>query len=130
CRPADKTRSELYLNLLPELSSKSVALLDNPRIIAQFVGLERRTSRGGRDIIDHSPGAHDDLVNSVAGALLMAKPRAVTEARIHAPPHISNHQGANATTAPHLYDDLTDGSGSGGGLPESAYNAGRTNKIW
>jgi hypothetical protein len=30
-------------------------------------GLKRRTSRGGRDSIDHAPGGHDDLANSVAG---------------------------------------------------------------
>jgi hypothetical protein len=29
--------------------------------------LERRTARGGRDSIDHPPGAHDDLANAVAG---------------------------------------------------------------
>jgi hypothetical protein len=32
--------------------------------------LERRTSRQGKDSIDHSPGGHDDLVNSVAGVLV------------------------------------------------------------
>jgi hypothetical protein len=31
-------------------------------------GLERRTTRAGKDSIDHAPGAHDDLINSVAGA--------------------------------------------------------------
>jgi hypothetical protein len=74
--PADRNRSEIYTDVLPELNSKSVALLDNPRIVAQFVGLERRTSRGGKDQIDHAPGSHDDLVNSVAGALLLTKPSA------------------------------------------------------
>jgi hypothetical protein len=34
--------------------------------------LERRTARSGRDSIDHAPGAHDDIANSVAGALLLA----------------------------------------------------------
>jgi len=33
---------------------------------------ERRTTRGGRDSIDHLPGAHDDLANAVAGALVTA----------------------------------------------------------
>jgi hypothetical protein len=77
--PADRNRSEIYTDVLPELNSKCVALLDNPRIVAQFVGLERRTSRGGKDIIDHAPGSHDDLVNSVAGVLLLAKPSAVEQ---------------------------------------------------
>jgi hypothetical protein len=30
----------------------------------------RRTARGGRDSIDHAPGAHDDLANSACGALV------------------------------------------------------------
>jgi hypothetical protein len=44
-------------------------LLDDARVLAQIVGLERRTTRGGKDSIDHAPNAHDDLVNSVAGVV-------------------------------------------------------------
>jgi len=39
-------------------------------MIAQFLGLERRTARGGRDSIDHGPGGRDDVANTVAGALV------------------------------------------------------------
>jgi len=46
-----------------------VDLLDDARLFAQIVGLERRTARGGKDSIDHAPGAHDDLANSVAGVV-------------------------------------------------------------
>lgn len=69
---ADKTRSELYLDLLPRLNSGTVRLLDHPKMRQQFIGLERRTSRAGRDAIDHRAGAHDDIVNAVAGALCVA----------------------------------------------------------
>ena len=69
---SDKTKSEIYRDALAVFNSRRVELLDNPRIVSQLLGLERRTSRGGRDVIDHSPGAHDDLVNSVCGALLLA----------------------------------------------------------
>ena len=31
-----------------------------------------RFLRGGRDSIDHAPGAHDDLANAVAGAAALA----------------------------------------------------------
>jgi hypothetical protein len=41
-------------------------------LISQLHGLERRTARGGRDSIDHAPGAHDDVANAVAGALVIA----------------------------------------------------------
>jgi hypothetical protein len=64
-----KSKSELYLQLLSQLNSRAVGLLDVPRLVAQLAGLERRTARGGRDSIDHAPGAHDDLANSAAGAL-------------------------------------------------------------
>ena len=38
--------------------------------------LERRTSRGGRDSIDHAPGAHDDLANAAAGVVSLLVGRA------------------------------------------------------
>jgi hypothetical protein len=38
----------------------------------QLVGLERRTARGGKDSIDHCPGAHDDVANAAAGAIVTA----------------------------------------------------------
>jgi hypothetical protein len=50
-------------------------LLDHPRLINQICGLERRTARGGRDSIDHSPGNHDDVANAVAGAIVAAAAR-------------------------------------------------------
>ena len=48
-RTADLNRSELYLAFLPLVNSGRVDLLDSSRMVAQFVGLERRTSRGGKD---------------------------------------------------------------------------------
>jgi hypothetical protein len=42
-------------------------------LLTQLVGLERRTARGGRDSIDHAPGAHDDLAKAVAGLAATAK---------------------------------------------------------
>ena len=71
-RVADMVRSELYLGFLPMLNSGRVDLLDNQRMVTQFVGLERRTSRAGKDTVDHAPGSHDDVANSVAGVLVLA----------------------------------------------------------
>ena len=46
-------------------------MLDNRRLHAQLLSLERRTGRGtGRDVIDHAPNCHDDLANAACGALL------------------------------------------------------------
>jgi hypothetical protein len=69
---AEQSKSDLYRDLLPILNSGRAELLDVPRLMSQLCGLERRTARGGRDSIDHAPGAHDDLSNSVAGAILSA----------------------------------------------------------
>jgi hypothetical protein len=65
-----RPKSDLYHDLLPLLNARRVELLDHHKLAAQLVGLERRTSRQGKDSIDHSPGGHDDLVNSVAGVLV------------------------------------------------------------
>ena len=70
---SDQTRSEIYLGLLPLINSRCVDLLDNDRLVNQLIGLERRTSRSGKDSVDHGPsGSHDDLINSAAGALCRA----------------------------------------------------------
>ncbi|MFZ3326247.1 MAG: hypothetical protein WA231_10270, partial [Methylocella sp.] len=65
-----RPKSDLYCDLLPLLNAKRVELLDNPRLAAQLVGLERRSARSGRDTVDHTPGGHDDLANVVAGVLV------------------------------------------------------------
>ena len=70
--PAEKPKSDIYRELLPILNSGKAELLDLPRLTTQLCGLERRTARGGRDSIDHAPGAHDDLANAAAGALVLA----------------------------------------------------------
>ncbi len=73
---SERTKGEIYLNSLPALNSRKLELLDVPRLTQQLCGLERRVARGGRDSIDHGPGAHDDLANAALGALLLAKTRA------------------------------------------------------
>jgi len=68
--PSELTCSELYLELLPRIMSGQIQLLDNPKLIAQLVGLERRTSRSGKDAVSHAPGAHDDVANCAAGVIV------------------------------------------------------------
>lgn len=79
-RPADLAKSDIYRDFLPRLNSGEVDLLDVARLRTQLLGLERRTARGGRDSIDHASGAHDDLANAAAGALVY-----LTSARHQAP---------------------------------------------
>jgi hypothetical protein len=71
--PAQKSKSDLYLELLPAVNSRRIELLDHPRAISQLCSLERRTSRAGKDSIDHPPNGRDDVGNAVAGILSVAK---------------------------------------------------------
>ena len=68
-------KSDLYRDMLPLINSRRLDLLDHPKLVSQLTSLERRTARSGKDSIDHPPGGHDDIVNSVAGiaALFMAQ---------------------------------------------------------
>ena len=72
---SDRNKSDIYLEFLPLLNAKRVELLDNHRMRGQFLGLERRTARGGHESIDHPKGGYDDISNVVAGLMvrLLAK---------------------------------------------------------
>lgn len=75
--PAGLTRSELYATFAPALNAGQVELPPCDMLARQLTALERRTSRGGRDLIDHPPGGHDDRANAAAGVVagaLKAKP--------------------------------------------------------
>ncbi|WP_442510564.1 hypothetical protein SH528x_002189 [Novipirellula sp. SH528] len=69
---ADKPKSILYAELLPRLCSQEIELPDCEIMVDQLASLERRTRAGGRDVIDHPPGGHDDLANAVAGVATVA----------------------------------------------------------
>ena len=75
---SDQNKSELYLEALPQFTQGSVTLLDYQPLTVELMQLERRTSRSGRDAVDHPPGGHDDYANAVCGclALLATKARA------------------------------------------------------
>lgn len=70
---SERTKSELYRELLPILNGARVELLDHKRAVSQICSLERRTARGGRDSIDHPRNGHDDIANAIAGAAVKAK---------------------------------------------------------
>jgi hypothetical protein len=74
-RSSPYTRSEIYLNVLPQLNSGKVKLLDLPRLRQQLLALERKTSiTSGRDaVIPGSP--HDDLANAICGGLAIVSTR-------------------------------------------------------
>jgi len=83
---AERVKSDLYRELLSAINSQSLELLDHPKLISQLCARKRRTSRGGRDSIDHPPGAHDDVENSVAGVVdLLIRCRRETMADLYGP---------------------------------------------
>ncbi|MGZ0655637.1 hypothetical protein ACWPKS_08515 [Coraliomargarita sp. W4R72] len=62
-----KSKSDLYLELVPRITSREIELLDDEMLVEQLAGLERKTRSGGRDSVDHTHGGKDDLANAVAG---------------------------------------------------------------
>jgi hypothetical protein len=69
---SERTKSDVYREFLPIANARRCELLDEPRLRAQLVGLERRVARGGKDSIDHGPAGHDDVANAAAGAVVLA----------------------------------------------------------
>lgn len=69
-----RPKSELYVDMLPRLTSRGLELLDLPYLATELTSLERRKSPSGREIVDHPRGGHDDNANAVAGLVdLLAK---------------------------------------------------------
>lgn len=91
---SEKPKGDIYRDSLPRLNSRTLQLLDLPRLTSQLCGLERRTSRGGRDSIDHAPGGFDDVCNAAMGALLLVNqrppmvisPETIARSRMPSPP--------------------------------------------
>ena len=71
--PCDRAKSDLYIDFLAAMNSETVGLIEHDRLQRQLISLERRTARGGRDVIDHPRGGRDDIANAVAGAVWLAQ---------------------------------------------------------
>jgi len=69
---ADLTKSDYFISFLPLVNGQRVELLDHPKTIAQLCGLERSSGKTGKDTVTHAPNGHDDLINAVAGASVLA----------------------------------------------------------
>lgn len=72
CKHADVDRSAAYLNLEPLLAQRRIELLDHPQMIRELELLERRPRPGGKDLVEHPRGGHDDYINAVALAAAYA----------------------------------------------------------
>jgi hypothetical protein len=70
---SEKTKSEIFLTALALVNSGRVKMPRDRRLAAQFLSLERKPSRSGKDSVDHPPAGHDDVANAVAGALVLTR---------------------------------------------------------
>jgi hypothetical protein len=61
------------IEMLPMFAREQVSLPDHAQLIRELRGLERRTSRMGRDTVSHPPGGHDDFANALAGCCRAAQ---------------------------------------------------------
>lgn len=77
---ADRTKSDFYQGFLPLVNGQRVELLEHQKANGQLCALERSTSRLGKDAISHPVGGHDDLINAVAGACVLALRRPMLNA--------------------------------------------------
>lgn len=80
-----RPKSELFLEFVPLLNSRKVELLDEKKMLGQLTALQRRTSRSGKDSVEHPPNAHDDAINAAVGALLRAHAHDAQQAIIAKP---------------------------------------------
>ena len=66
---SELNKSQLYLEALPQFMRQSISLPNHPKLIRELRLLERRTSRAGRDVVDHGAHGSDDYANAFCGAL-------------------------------------------------------------
>lgn len=66
---AEKNKSELYIAALPLFMRGAISLPNHSKLIRELRLLERRTSRMGKDVVDHGRSGSDDFANACAGAI-------------------------------------------------------------
>ena len=71
-RPAGMDKSRAYLECEPLFSSGRVELLDHAAMRREFGLLERRLRPGGKSVVDHPRGSHDDYANATALGIAQA----------------------------------------------------------
>jgi hypothetical protein len=72
-RQLEPTGSQIYLECLPLFARGVVRLSTHPTLLRELRLLERRTHRGGRDVVDHPRNGHDDHARATCGTLWLAQ---------------------------------------------------------
>jgi hypothetical protein len=78
-RETEQPKSEFYLEMVPLFAQGRIEILDHPDLQRELRLLERRPRPGGKILIDHPRGSHDDFANSLAIAAFFAKRATVVE---------------------------------------------------
>jgi hypothetical protein len=68
-RRSKQPRSVLYLESMPAFVRGAVSIPDHARVLRELRLLERKTSPGGRDSIDHGKNGSDDYANALCGCI-------------------------------------------------------------
>ena len=66
---SELNKSQLYLEALPQFMRQAISLPNHPKLLRELRLLERRTSRMGKDQVDHGAHGSDDYANALCGAL-------------------------------------------------------------
>lgn len=69
---APKTKAEAYIETEPFFATGRIEILDHPELVRELKQLERRSRPGGRTIVDHPHGGHDDFSNCLCLAVAVA----------------------------------------------------------
>ena len=65
-REAKLDKAGTYIETLPLFSQGRIEILDHKQQARELQCLERRTRAGGKDVVDHPRGGHDDYANALA----------------------------------------------------------------
>ena len=74
-RQTEQNKSFYYLEIEPLFAQGKIEILDHPELARELRLLERRPRPGGKVIVDHARGSHDDYANSLAIAAVNANKR-------------------------------------------------------
>lgn len=66
---SEQNKSQLYIEALPLFMRQALSIPNHSKLTRELRLLERRTSRQGRDTVDHGPNGSDDYANALCGAL-------------------------------------------------------------
>jgi hypothetical protein len=66
---SELNKSALYLEALPLFMRGAISIPDHARLVRELRLLERRSSRIGKDVVDHGRSGSDDHANALCGML-------------------------------------------------------------